>query len=106
DQLVGAARIVFVGKDLERSEHHSLKIPIPSRLIDSGFVEISRMCTHPDYRGSDVLPVLLQNLGRIVYCSGYRFLLSNCNDNMWRFYKKFGWRKTGYQFEAFGTSDC
>lgn len=106
DKIVGSVRIVFVNKDKEKCEHHLLGIKVPDWLWEKGFVEISRLCTHSDYRSGDILPLLVQHMGRVIYQAGYRYLLSNCNDNMWPVYRAFGWKKTGVRFGAFGTNDC
>lgn len=106
DKIVGSVRIVFVDKDKDKCEHQNLGIKVPEWLWEKGFVEVSRLCTHPDYRSGDILPLLVQHMGRTIYQAGYRYLLSNCNDNMWPIYRAFGWKKTGVRFGAFGTNDC
>lgn len=104
--LAGAMRIVFVGKDLERSEHHDLGVEIPKFIRDGGFVEFSRVCTHPDYRGSDITLRMVQECIRITVQANMPYALANCNADLWPLYKGIGARKVGSPFKAFGRDDC
>ena len=51
-------------------------------------MEGSRVCTDPDFRGSDLFFHLVQNVSRIVTQSGYRYGLMNCVDSLVPVYEK------------------
>lgn len=104
-KIIACLRIVFVNGDLRRSEHYRLGIKIPEYL-GTHFTEASRAATDPEYRGSDVFVNLLRHSGRVTYQAGSRFMIMNCNDNMWKTYQRAGCKKTGVLFDAFGTKGC
>ncbi len=87
-KVVGAARIVFNNGLRERSEHSAYGIEVPEWLWESGFVEGSRVCTDPDFRGGDLFLSILQHMSRIVTQSGHRYLVLNCVDSLVPVYKK------------------
>lgn len=88
-QIVAASRIVFNNGLKERSEHVNYHVAIPEWLWTEGFVEASRVCTHPSFRGTDVFARMVQQMSHIVTQSGHRFLLMNCVDSLVPVYKKF-----------------
>jgi hypothetical protein len=87
-KTVGAGRIVFNNGLQERSEHVSYGANIPDWLWQEGFVESSRLCTDPDFRGADIFLLMLQHISRVITQSGYRYLLLNCVDSLVPVYKK------------------
>lgn len=106
EKVVGSARVVLVGKDLEKSEHHSIGLKIPDYIVEHGFVEFSRFCVHADFRGSDIFVALMRKGGYLSFLSKHRYIIANCNPDLWPVYKSIGFRKIGEPFEAFGRSDC
>lgn len=105
-KVVGAVRMVFVIDDITRSEHHTLGIALPGWLRKAGFIEISRACTDASYRHADVLKKLIQHIFRVAWEAKVKYVLANCNANMWPVYRKFGAKRIGRPFAAFGTQDC
>jgi len=87
-KMVASSRIVFNNGLKERSEHVSYNVDIPSWLWEEGFVEGSRVCTDPEFRGSDVFTRMAQQMCHIVTQSGHRYLLMNCVDSLVPIYKK------------------
>lgn len=87
-RVVASARIVFNNGLRERSEHVGYGVEIPEWLWEEGFVEGSRVCTDPDFRGSDLLINLIQRMSIIVTQTGYRYLLMNCEDSLIPIYRK------------------
>ncbi|MEZ4749468.1 MAG: hypothetical protein R3B54_02220 [Bdellovibrionota bacterium] len=87
-RIVSAARVVFNNGLAERSEHVSYGVEIPEWLWKEGFVEGSRVCTDPDFRGTDVFFKMLQQLSHIVTQSGHRYAVMNCVDGLVPVYKK------------------
>lgn len=87
-KIVAASRVVFNNGLSERSEHFSYDVTIPEWLWKEGFVEGSRVCTDPEFRGTDVFFKMLQQLSHIVTQSGHRYALMNCVDSLVPVYRK------------------
>lgn len=87
-KVVAASRIVFNNGLRERSEHVNYKVNIPEWMWEAGFVEGSRVCTDPAFRGTDVFSRMVQQMSHIVSQSGHRYLLMNCVDNLVPVYRK------------------
>ncbi len=100
ERLVGTARLVFNDGEHLRAEHTGYGVKLPDRLWKGGFVEVSRLCTHPDYRGADVFLFMLQHLGRIVLTSGNAYMLTNCVDSLVPIYERFGAKNIGLRFDS------
>lgn len=67
----------------------------PSKLK---IVEISRLCTHPDYRGGDLLHRIFEHIYKIFVTSGREYILTSTDEKLWPLYKKLGFAKTGYRY--------
>jgi len=106
DRVVGAARVVFCGTDLNRSEHNALGIKIPDFIVAAGFVEFSRFCTDPDFRGGDLFVALMRQASLITLTSKMPYIVANCNSDLWEVYRKLGFYTGSDKFEAFGRKDC
>lgn len=105
-KIVGAARIVFVEKNRDRSEHVALGIKVPDELFNQSIVEASRGCTDPNYRGDDVFLMISQKVFETCLQTSHDVILTNCNPEMWPMYKKLGYQKLGVRFAGFGRDDC
>ncbi len=98
-KIIAAGRIVYNNGIRTRSEHVSYKVDVPEWLWKQGFVESSRVCTDPEYRGSELFVLMLQQIGRVIAQSGFRYLLMNCADSLVPIYKKtVGVRSLGHRF--------
>jgi hypothetical protein len=79
DQLVAAGRILFLNGQRKRSEICGALVDLPDELISiPGTVEISRVCTHPDFRRGHLLTLLLAECAWAAYRRGGRILLGYC----------------------------
>jgi hypothetical protein len=79
DQLVAAGRLIFLNGQPERSEIGQILTPLPDELVKSpGTVEISRVCTHPDFRRGHLLTLLLAECAWAAYQRGGSRLLGYC----------------------------
>ncbi|MBY0372321.1 GNAT family N-acetyltransferase, partial [bacterium] len=105
-RIVGAARVVFCGKDPARSEHHMLNIKVPDKIQEAGFVEFSRFCTNADFRGGDIFVALIRQAAHIATHSRLPFIVANCNSDLKPLYEKLGFRAVGKPFPAFGRKEC
>ena len=105
-KVVGAGRMVFVGNNLDRSEHYALGLKIPKFLCEGGFLEFSRFCSDISFRGADIFTELMRQTFYIAARSPHKYILANCNPDLWNVYRRLGFRKIGKPFEAFGRKDC
>lgn len=79
DQLVAAGRILFLNGQRERSEICRVLVPLPDELVKAPHtVEISRVCTHPDFRRGHLLTLLLAECAWAAHQRGGRILLGYC----------------------------
>lgn len=99
NKIVASARLVFNNKDPQRVEHGHI-MEIPAEFWEYGFVEASRLCTDPDYRGSTLFLGFLQHVGRIVGQQNIRYVLMNCEDSLVPVYKKYGGKALGIRFNT------
>jgi predicted GNAT family N-acyltransferase len=106
DRVVGAARVVFCGTNLQRSEHNALGIEIPEAIAKAGFVEFSRFCTDPEFRGGDIFVALMRQATLVTITAKMPYIVANCNSDLWSIYRKLGFRPASKPFEAFGRKDC
>jgi hypothetical protein len=90
DQIVAAGRLLFLNGRRERSEICSVLTPLPDDLIlGAGRVEISRVCTHPDFRRGYLLTLLLAECAWAAFQRGGRVLLGYCVQALAPIYVRF-----------------
>lgn len=63
-------------------------------------VEIMRLCTHPDYRGADMLMSLFKHLAIVVVQSQRKYIVTSCVERLKPLYKKIGFKETGISYES------
>jgi hypothetical protein len=97
DRIVGSGRIVFNDGDFDRTEHGK-KAKIPDYLWKDGFTEVSRVTTDPNFRGVDIFITVVQNMARMVFQSGTRYTLMNCETSLVRIYERIGGKQLGTTF--------
>ncbi len=79
DQLVAAGRILFLHGKRESSEICDVLVPLPDEIVSvPDVVEISRVCTHPDFRRGYLLTLLLAECAWTAWQRGGRMLLGYC----------------------------
>lgn len=61
-------------------------------------VEIARLCTDPDYRGSDLLLRMFEHTYRTLQCGGRKHIITSTDHKLWPLYKKLGFKKTGMTY--------
>lgn len=89
-QLVAAGRLVFLCGDRQRSEIHETLVSLPDELMAvQGGVEISRICTHPDYRRGHLLTFLLAECAWQAFKRGGQYLLGYCVSSLIPVYVRF-----------------
>jgi predicted GNAT family N-acyltransferase len=74
---------------------HEAYTELPADLDRSRTTEITRLCTHPEFRGSDLLAALLQFSALAVIAAGRPIVLSSATKNLLPLYERLGMRSTG-----------
>ena len=105
-QIAGSLRVVFVDRDLRRSQYASLGVVLPEVLRQEDFVEISRFAVDPDFDRQDLLIAMFTKALQLCFKTRKRYVLSHCKPELWPLYKRFGFKKTGKRFSAFGQDKC
>lgn len=67
-------------------------------------IEISRLCTHPEYRKGDLLHRVFEHVYKIFVTSGREYIITSCDDKLWPLYSKLGFKKTGLQYNHLALS--
>jgi predicted GNAT family N-acyltransferase len=98
-QVVATGRIVF-NEHHSEAEHDSL-VNLPEYIKKSGFIEASRFATHPEFRGGNLFPSLIQQIMKVALENNISWVVSNCEDSLVNIYLRFGLK---LQNESFYTS--
>lgn len=110
DQVVAAGRLLFMNGRRERSEICAALTPLPDDLIlGPGCVEISRVCTHPEFRRGHLLTLLLAECARAALQRGGLVLLGYCVHALAPIYVRFAGEVlpyTGYHRLYEGRESC
>lgn len=92
-KAVGAGRVVVNGGDRSLSEIETDTGGLPEHLWQGGFVEVSRVVIHPDYRSSGVAVALFREVARLAFAVGARYLVLDAIQKLVPMYEKVGARK-------------
>lgn len=100
DKVVSSISIAFPDSeelilDTERAFPGGYPKKIPPK---TECVEIARLCTDPDYRGSDLLLRVFEHTYKTLQCGGRKYILTSTDDKLWPLYKKLGFKKTGMNY--------
>ena len=96
-RVVGSLRVVRPRP--ERLHEYEELTPIPSLLQDKAtLVVVSRVCTHPGYRGSDLLKALVDKADEVALSFGRRYAIGGCTGELLPVYQRFGWRSSGVRY--------
>ena len=98
DKVVTTGRMTFCDFDqpLEHEEYIEWDATLPRR-EDS--VEIMRVCTHPDFRGSDILVQMFRFMATASAQSKRKWIVLCSTEKYLNMYKKMGGQITGHDFE-------
>jgi hypothetical protein len=100
-RIVASAAISFPDSeeiilDTERAIEGGFTKKIPPK---KQMIEISRLCTHPDYRKGDMLHRIFEHTYKIFATSGRGYIITSCDDKLWPLYKKLGFKKTELNYK-------
>ena len=81
--------------DTERAFPNGYPKRVPQK-TDS--IEIARLCTDPEYRGSDLLLRIFEHTYKTMQCGGRKNIITSTDDKTWPLYKRLGFKKTGMKY--------
>ena len=90
-RVVGSMRLI-ISEGHQKFEHeHSLVIPkhFPKK---EDTIEITRVCTHPDYRAGDLLEGLFQYCAYVSMSHGRNWIIGSSTDDLLPMYKRLGFK--------------
>jgi predicted GNAT family N-acyltransferase len=104
-KTIACARVVFVEGSKERCEIEE-HIKLPDWVWQTPFVEVSRTCIHPEYRGSDVFCFLLRHIFNIANQADAHRIIMDCRSELRPMYKAFGFHEMGIEFRNPQLQQC
>jgi hypothetical protein len=97
-KMVGSIRLMFhSANDLfEHEQFLSLPSEFPRK---EEIVEMTRLCTDPNYRGMDLFYSICARASLAIVQSGRKYMLGSTVDKLLPVYQKIGWMPTGQYYE-------
>ncbi len=97
-KTVCTVRLAFheIDDQMEIEEYTNLPESFPRR---DETIEIMRLCTHPDYRGADLLMSLFKHLAIVVVQSKRKYIVTSCVEELKPLYQKIGFKETSIRYE-------
>jgi hypothetical protein len=89
-RLVGSIRVAFPrgeGDRLKHEDYCALPRSLPPR---AEIVEMSKACTHPEFRGSDLFYSVTKHAALVAIQARRRWILMSCTGDLHRLYRKLG----------------
>ncbi len=101
NKVVGSLRLIISRKNQRLEHEYSLILPrnFPRK---ENTIEITRVCTHPDYRHGDLLEGLFQYTSFVAMAHGRSWILGSSTDELLPLYQKMGFRKSCIRFHHIG----
>ena len=99
ESIVGSLRAMFHENYQESELFSDGVIGIPDIDVESA-VELSRLCTHPEFRGVDIAYNLLAHMYLTAIKADKRFVYAGATGSMIDFYKNLGWNIHDVTYEC------
>ena len=98
-KIICTARLTFneIDERMEQEEYMDWSTEMPRR---DRVVEIMRACTHPEYRGSDLLMGMFQFIALTVVQSKRPWIVINTTAKFEPLYRKIGFTETGHSYKV------
>ncbi len=98
-KIVCTARLTFneIDERMEQEEFMEWSTDLPRR---DKVVEIMRACTHPEFRGSDLLMGMFQFIALTVVQSRRPWIVINTTEKFKPLYQKIGFTETGHSYKV------
>jgi hypothetical protein len=90
EKAVGTGRVVVNVGDHTLSEIEADTTGLPAHVWRDGFVEVSRLAIHPDFRGSGVTIALFREIARVSFHLDCRYLVLDAIDKLVPVYQRIG----------------
>ncbi|MBT2401568.1 GNAT family N-acetyltransferase [Streptomyces sp. ISL-100] len=90
DKPLGTGRLVVNGGDRALSEIETQTQGLPEKVWAGGFVEVSRLAIHPDYRGAGVIVALFREVARLAFNLDCRYLILDAIGKLVPIYERIG----------------
>ena len=104
--VVGSMRLIYNGPNdkMEHEQYTTLPAAFPPR---DETVEVTRICTHPDYRGEDLLVGMFAHCAVASLQSGKRWILGSATKKLLPIYERVGGKTTSvsYRHQALGGDE-
>lgn len=97
-RLVGSIRVTFPRAESDRLRHEDyceLPRDFPAR---TEVVEMSKACTHPEFRGSDLFYAVTKQAALVAIQARRRYILMSCSDDLHALYRKLGLADLGIAY--------
>lgn len=96
-QVIASVRLIFneMGDKMEHEDFITLPQNFPRK---DEICEITRVCTHPNFRGSDILMGLFRLASVTVAQSGRKFILGCATKDLESLYRKLGFEFTNLKY--------
>lgn len=97
-RIVATMRLMFPRSAADPLKH-SEYLPLPATLPPADqLVEVSKACTHPDYRGGELFYEMTKRAAITTLQSGRRYVLMSCTAPLVPIYRKLGVREIGASY--------
>jgi predicted GNAT family N-acyltransferase len=94
DRLIASMRLILNDAD-ETGEHEQFIVLPESFPQKTDIIEITRVCTHPEYRGSDLLRGLFEYASKVAMSLDRKWIIGSSTPGLLPLYEKIGFRATG-----------
>lgn len=96
-RCVASCRIIFhdVNDQLEQEQYGKMPADMPR---NDELVEVTRICTHPDYRASDLTYEMLRQVYVAMIQAKRRYMVGSSPDHLLPFYEKMAGKKLGITY--------
>jgi predicted GNAT family N-acyltransferase len=97
-RMVGTIRVSFPRSESDRLKHEDycgLPASLPPR---TEIVEMSKACTDPEFRGSDLFYSIIKHGGLVAIQSRRKYILMSCTDQLYPIYRKLGFQDLGVPY--------
>ena len=97
-KVIATARIAYCDPDVELEQANYVDVPVGFPKSNQ-ILEVTRACTHPDYRRGDLLAAMFRFACAACFSLQRRYVVIMCTKPLIEFYEKLGWESTGLDYE-------
>jgi predicted GNAT family N-acyltransferase len=97
-RIVATVRLLFPPTPDSPLKHQDYVTLPPGTPPHDEIVELSKFCTHPEFRGSDLFYTLVKHCALTTLQSGRRYAVMSCTDELVKAYGRVGFRPLGASY--------